>query len=83
MNPHFASLVLGLASQAKSVLDGNMPPGAEAAGSTDPKQLAKALIDTLTALEEKTKGNLDGDEEKLLSQSLTALRFQFATGKGH
>ncbi len=83
MNNHFASLVLGLAAQAKSALDGKLPPGAEGAGAGDPRQFAKALIDTLVMLEEKTRGNLDGDETKLLEQALTALRFQFATGQVH
>ncbi len=83
MNHHFASLVLGLAAQAKSALDGNLPPGASAAGATDPRQLAKALIDTLAMVEEKTKGNLDDEEKKLLDQALTALRFQFSTGQVH
>jgi hypothetical protein len=33
MNPHFASLVLGLAQQAESALQGNLPPGAEQLGA--------------------------------------------------
>lgn len=80
MNPHFASLVLGLAAQANAALDGNLPPGADAVGAKDPKQLAKALIDTLVALEEKTRGNLEHEEKQLLDQALTALRIRFATG---
>ena len=31
MNPHFISLVMGLAAQANSALDGQLPPGAEQA----------------------------------------------------
>ncbi len=81
MNQHFASLLLGLAGQANAALDGELPPGAAEAGTTDAKQLAKALIDTLGALEERTRGNLEADEAKLLEQILTALRFRFATGK--
>jgi hypothetical protein len=81
MNQHFVSLVLGLATQASSALDGTLPPGAEAAGSPDPRQLAKSLIDTIGALEEKTKGNLEDDEQQLLEQALTSLRFRFATEK--
>jgi hypothetical protein len=81
MNQHFASLVLGLAAQASSALDGQLPPGAEHAGANDPRQLAQALIDTLAALEEKTRGNLDADEAQLVNQALTALRFRFVTGK--
>jgi hypothetical protein len=83
MNPHFASLVLGLAAQANAALDGQLPPGAEEAGAKDPRQLAQTLIDTLTMLEEKTRGRLDADEAKLVEQALTALRFRFATGKLH
>lgn len=81
MNPHFASLVLGLAAQANAALDGNLPPGADAVGARDPRQLAKALIETLNALEEKTRGNLEQDEKQLLDQALTALRIRFATGQ--
>jgi hypothetical protein len=82
MNPHFASLVLGLAAQANAALDGNLPAGADAVGAKDPRQLAKALIDTLVALEEKTRGNLEPDEKQLMEQALTALRIRFATGQG-
>ena len=84
MNPHFASLVLGLASQAESALAGNLPPGAEGLGVTaDPRQVAQTLIDTLTMLEAKTAGQLDPDEAQLLSQALTALRFRFVQGTAH
>jgi hypothetical protein len=38
---------------------------------------AKMFIDQLEMLEVKTKGNLTADEEKLLKQSLTALRLAF------
>lgn len=81
MNQHFGSLILGLAAQASSALEGQLPPGAEEAGAGNARQLAQALIDTLSALEEKTRGNLDADEAKLLEQALTGLRFRFATGK--
>jgi hypothetical protein len=83
MNPHFMSLVMGLAAQANSALDGQLPPGAEQAGAPDPRQLAQALIETLAALEEKTRGNLTDQEKQLLDQALTALRFRFATGQLH
>ena len=39
--------------------------------------LAKQTIDLLGLLEEKTKGNLSGDEERLLSQVLFDLRMRF------
>lgn len=81
MNQHFGSLILGLAAQANAALDGQLPPGAEAAGAGNARQLAHALIDTLGALEVKTRGNLDADEALLLEQALTGLRFRFATAK--
>ena len=75
MNPHFASLVLGLSHQAEAALSGQLPPGAE--GVTDARKLAQALIDTLGMLAEKTSGHLDPDEKQLLDQAVTALRFRF------
>ncbi|TFG51621.1 MAG: DUF1844 domain-containing protein [Gemmatimonadales bacterium] len=77
MNPHFASLVLGLAQQAQAALDGQLPPGAEQLGAPDPKDVAQALIDTLGMLEQKTTGHLDAEEHALLTQTLTSLRFRF------
>ena len=75
MNPHFASLVLGLAQQAEAALSGALPAGADAAG--DNRSVARALIDTLGMLAEKTAGRLDEDEQRLLDQTVTALRFRF------
>jgi hypothetical protein len=75
MNPQFASLVLGLAQQAGSLLEGKLPEGMPEVGSV--KEVARALIDTLSMLEEKMKGNLDQDESRLLTETLTTLRFQF------
>lgn len=75
MNPHFASLILGLAHQAEAALGGTLPPGAEATG--DARKVAQALIDTLGMLQEKTEGRLEADERQLLDQALTALRFRF------
>ncbi len=84
MNPHFASLVLGLAQQAESALAGQLPPGAEAlGGKASPRQIAQTLIDTLVMLETKTQGQLDDDERQLLTQALTALRFRFVQAGGH
>jgi hypothetical protein len=84
MNPHFASLVLGLAAQAESVLAGKLPQGAEQLGAqADTRQIAQTLIDTLAMLESKTAGHLEADEAQLLTQALTALRFRFVQGAGH
>ena len=75
MNPHFASLVYGLAHQAEAALSGTLPAGAEAAG--DARVVAQTLIDTLGMLAEKTAGRLDDDERRLLDQTLTSLRLRF------
>lgn len=75
MNPHFASLVLGLAHQAEAALSGSPPAGADGAG--DARAMAQALIDTLGMLAEKTAGQLEDDERRLLDQAVTALRFRF------
>ena len=75
MNAHFASLVLGLAHQAEAALGGSLPPGAEGIG--DGRKVAQTLIDTLGMLVEKTAGRLDADEQQLLDQALTALRFRY------
>lgn len=84
MNPHFASLVLGLAQQAEQALQGKLPPGAEQLGSKlDPRQVAQTLIDTLGMLQDKMAGRLDSDEQQLLDATLTALRFRFVQGGTH
>jgi hypothetical protein len=82
MNPHFASLVLGLAQQAEATLGGTLPPGAAEAGATDTREIARSLIDTLGMLDQKTKGNLEPDEAALLTQAITALRFTFVKRGG-
>ena len=77
MNPHFATLVVGLASQADAALSGNLPPEMVAQSGGSPRQVAQMLIDTLGMLEAKTEGKLEADEKKLISELLTGLRFRF------
>lgn len=43
---------------------------------------AKYIIDLLGLLEEKTKGNLSADEEKLLTDALYQLRMRYLTKSG-
>ncbi len=43
---------------------------------------ARHFIDLLAMLEAKTKGNLTLEEERLLSNSLTELRFRFVQSAG-
>lgn len=77
MNPHFATLVVGLASQADSALSGTLPPELLKESGGNGRQLAQTLIDTIAMLEQKMQGHLEADEQKLLSDALTALRFRF------
>ena len=76
MDQHFASLILGLAHQADQALGGSLPAGV---GQQDAREVARTLIDTLGMLEQKTSGHLDAEEQKLLTEALTALRFRFVT----
>lgn len=82
MNPHFISLILGLGAQAESALEGNLPPGAAEVGMSDARRMAQGLIDALIALEEKTRGNRDPDEEEILRNTLANLQTRFATNPG-
>lgn len=77
MNPHFGSLVAGLAHQADQALNGTLPAGTP--GDPQPREVARTLIDTLGMLETKTRGQLDADEQQLLTTALTALRFRFVS----
>lgn len=72
MNP-FMLLVLTIASGALQGLGIGIPTGE----GTEPEpnlELAQHSIDQLQLFSEKTKGNLDSDEEKFLSQMLHQLR---------
>lgn len=81
--PHidFSTFVLSL-SHSGFVHLGDMadPSG----GTLTPNlELAKQTIDLLALLEEKTRGNLTGEEERLLSGSLHDLRLRLVeVGKG-
>lgn len=71
----FATLVNSFATQILMALG----------GYEDPKtrrryvdlDLAKHFIDTLSVLEEKTKGNVTDEEKKLLDQALYEVRMQY------
>lgn len=71
----FATFVLSLSHSALMHL-GEAPHPETNAVSMD-LALAKQNIDLLGLLEEKTKGNLSGDEERLLAQVLFDLRMRF------
>jgi len=71
----FSFLVLSLRTQAEMQL-GLMHFGEEEKPQPE-LPLARHTIDMLGVLLEKTKGNLTLDEQRLLENSLTELRFRF------
>ena len=71
----FATFVVSLSHSALMHLGEAAHPDTSAVDVDLP--LAKQTIDLLGLLEEKTKGNLTGDEERLLSQVLFDLRMRY------
>lgn len=70
----FSFLILSLRTQAEVQL-GLMQFGEE---KPEPDlMLARHTIDMLGMLLDKTKGNLEMDEQRLIENSLTELRFRF------
>lgn len=71
----FSTFVLSIINSALVHLGD--APNPETGATTDPNvMLARADIDLLLLLQEKTEGNLTGDEERLLSQALFDLRLR-------
>ena len=75
--PTFEFLVFSLKAQAEMRL-GLVNFAAEGEQPEEPDlPSARHAIDMLAMLLEKTKGNLSMDEERLIENSLTELRFRF------
>lgn len=71
----FSSLLLSLAASAQMALGISPHP---LTGKLEKSLLqAKHAIDMLSVLDEKTKGNLSGEEDKLLQALLYDLRIQY------
>jgi Domain of unknown function (DUF1844) len=71
----FATFVLSLNHSTLVHLGVTANP--ETGGVERDVPLARQTIDLIAMLEEKTKGNLTGDEERLLGQILFDLRIRF------
>ena len=72
----FSTFVLSLAASAMVQL--GVAPGPEGEKREAPDMpMARHTIDTLEMLAEKTRGNLDADEEKLLQSVLYEVRMIF------
>ena len=74
--PSFSFIVLSLRAQAEVQL-GLIHFGEEQEKQPPDLQLARHTIDLMGILLEKTKGNLALEEQRLLENSLTELRFRF------
>lgn len=72
----FAFLVLSLSAQCQQAL-GLVNFGEEEEKPEPDLGMARHAIDLLAVLMEKTKGNLILEEQRLLENSLTELRFRF------
>jgi hypothetical protein len=71
----FLQLVLGLQQAAMVALGKLMNP---MTGKLERNlEAAKNTIDTLGAIESRTRGNLETDEQRVLSQVLTDLRLNY------
>ena len=73
--PSFLSFVYSLGTSALMLLGES--PGQEGAGVPQSLSHAQEIIDVLTILETKTKGNLTQEEETLLQEMLYTLRIKY------
>jgi hypothetical protein len=71
----FLQLVLGLQQSAMMALGKLMNPITRSIEKN--LDLARDTIDTLEAIEVRTRGNLESDEERVLRQVLTDLRMNY------
>ncbi|NKB24292.1 MAG: DUF1844 domain-containing protein [Kiritimatiellae bacterium] len=71
----FSQLIIMLATSALQQM-GRMPDPATGKLETSLEN-AQATIDILDMLSQKTKGNLDADEEKMMGDTLTSLRLNY------
>lgn len=71
----FLQLVLGLQQSGMMALGKLMNPFSRKVETN--LEAARDTIDTLAAIEARTKGNLEPDEERVLRQVLTELRMNY------
>ncbi len=76
--PTFAFLVLSMRAQCEMQL-GLMHFGGEEEKPEPNLDLARHTIDLMAILQEKTRGNLTLEEQRMLENSVTELRFQIRT----
>ena len=72
----FSTFILSLSTSALYQMGIVLHPESEERAEPDPL-LARQTIDTLEMLHEKTRGNLDAEEQKLFDGLLYELRMRF------
>jgi Domain of unknown function (DUF1844) len=77
----FTAFVLSLASTA-AIHFGDLPDPVSGERSQPNLDGASQMIEILTLLEEKTRGNLTAEERQVLEQVLYELRMRFVEAKG-
>lgn len=73
----FSSFVISLGSSSLMLMGEQLDPKQPSLPVNLPQ--AKEIIDLLSVLEEKTKGNLTSDEQTVLRDMLYALRMKYVT----
>ena len=74
---NFSSFVISMGSSALMLMGEQLDPGQAAMPLNLPQ--AKEIIDLLSMLEEKTRGNLTPDEQVVMKDMLYALRMKFVS----
>lgn len=77
----FSLFVLSLAATAEIHLGSLPQPGSDKPGPPNPKE-ASHLIEVIAMLKEKTEGNLDEQEERLIASVLYDLRMRYVEVAG-
>ncbi len=73
----FSSFVISLGSSSLMLMGEKLDPQQQAVPVNLPQ--AKEIIDLLSVLEEKTKGNLTSEEQTVLRDMLYALRMKYVS----
>lgn len=77
---NFSTLIMSLSSSA--LLHMGEIPDPQTGRKTKDLSLAKHTIDTIGMLKDKTKGNLDDEEQRFLDTMLADLRWRFVKASG-
>lgn len=77
MEASFSVLLMSIASSA--VMAMGLAPDPQSGKVNKDKELARFNIDLLVVLQDKTKGNLSGDESKFLENLISDLQMKYVS----